>query len=147
MAKLSNAKIMNITEFKAILKRKIALTRKELSELNVECKEHGNKATVIINNKMIDVDICQDTNIREKVAEAGSRLRLEQIGNKNAYIYHCQNGRVYVSYNTPIAVYLDNTRLPSIRRDYKDFSNTTTRHVSVFKEIMGYTDVQYVRGA
>ena len=27
------------------------------------------------------------------------------------------------------------------------FSTTTTRHVSVFKEIMGYPDVQYVRGA
>lgn len=138
---------MNITEFKAILNRKIALTRKELAELDVECEEHGNKATVIINKKMIDVDICQDSNIKDKVAEAGSRLRIEQIGNKNAYIYHCHNGRVYVSYSTPIAVYLDNTRMPSFRRDYKDFSTTTTRHVSVFKEIMGYPDVQYVRGA
>ena len=139
---------MNITEFKALVKRKNALTRKELSELNVECKEHGNKAKVIINKKMIDVDMCQDTNITEKVAEAGSRLRIEQIGNKNAYIYHCLNGRVYVSYATPIAVFLDNARMPSIRRDYKDFSTATTRHVSDFKEIMGNPDdVQYVRGA
>ena len=138
---------MNITEFKAIVKRKNALTRKELLELNVECKEHGNKATVIINKKMIDVDICQDSNIREKVAEAGSILRVEQIGNKNAYVLHCENGRVFVSYQTVIAVYLDNTRMPSLRRDYKDFSTTTTRHVSVFKEIMGYPDVQYVLGA
>ena len=136
---------MNITEFKTLIKRKRALTRKELAEF--ECKEHGNKATVIINKKMIDVDICQDSNIREKVAEAGSRLRIEQIGNKNAYIHHCMNGRVFVSYNTPMAVYLDNTRMPSLRRDYKDFSSTTTRHVSVFKEILGYPDVEYVRGA
>lgn len=138
---------MNITEFKALIKRKNALTKRELSELNVECKEHDNKATVIINKKKIFVDICQDINIREKVAEAGSRLRIEQIGNKSAYIYHCQNGRVYVSYNTPIAVYLDNTRMPFLRRDYKDFSTTTSRHASLFKEMMGYPDVQYVRGA
>lgn len=138
---------MNITEFKAYIKRKNALTKRELLELNVEYAEHGSKATVIINNKIIDVDICEDSNIREKVAEAGSKLRTEQIGNKNAYIYHCHNGRVYVSYSTPIAVYLDNARMPCLRRDYKDFSNTTSRHVSVFKEIMGYPDVQYVQGA
>ena len=138
---------MNITEFKAIIKRANALTKSELTKLVAEYEEHGNKATVIIGKKMIDVDICQDTDIREKVAEAGSRLRIEQIGNKNAYIYHCMNGRVYVSYSTPIAVFLDNTRMPSLRRDYKDFSTTTSHHVSVFKEIMGYPDVQYVRGA
>ena len=138
---------MNITEFKSIIKRTNALTRKELAELVAEYEEKGNKATVIIGKKMIDVDICQDSNIREKVAEAGSRLRTEQIGNKNAYIHHCLNGRVYVSYNTPIAVFLDNTRMPSLRRDYKDFSTTTTRHVSIFKDIMGYPDFQYVRGA
>lgn len=27
------------------------------------------------------------------------------------------------------------------------YINTTSRHVSVFKEIMGYPDVQYVQGA
>ena len=137
---------MNITEFKAFIKRKNALTRKELAEFE-EYEEHGKKATVIINKKMIDVDICQDSNIREKVAEAGSWLRIEQIGNKNAYIYHCRNGRVYVSYKTPMAVFLDNAQMPCLRRDYKDFSTTTSRHVSVFKELMGYPDVQYVRGA
>ena len=135
---------MNIAEFKALIKRKKALTRKELADFKYD--EHGNKANVIINKKMIVVDICQDSNIREKVAEAGSRLYIEQIGNKNAYIYYCQNGRVYVSYNTPIAVYLDNTRMPIFRRDYSDFSYPTSRHVSVFKEIMGYPDVQYVQG-
>ena len=136
---------MNITEFKALIKRKKALTLEELAEFKYD--KHGNKANVIINKKMIVVDICQDSNIREKVAEAGSRLYIEQIGNKNAYIYHCQNGRVYVSYDIPIAVYVDNTRMPIIRRDYKDFSYATSRHVSVFKEIMGYPDMQYVRGA
>ena len=136
---------MNITEFKAILKRKNALTKRELAEF--EYKEHGNKATVIINNKMIDVDICQDSNIREKVEEAGSRLHIERVKNKNAYIHHCQNGRVFMSYSTPIAVFLDNARMPSIRRDYKDFSTTTTRHVSVFLALMDYPVVQYVRGA
>ena len=136
---------MNITEFKAFIKRKNALTRKELAEF--EHEEHCNKATVVINNKMIDVDICKDSNILEKVAEAGSRLRVERIDNKNAYIHHCLHGRVFVSYTTPMAVYLDNAQMPCIRRDYKDFSTTTSRHVSVFKEIMGYPDVQYVRGA
>ena len=141
---------MNITEFKAIVKRKNALTRKELSELlelNVECKEHGNKATVIINKKMIDVDICQDSNIREKVAEAGSILRVEQIGNKNAYICHCENGRVFVSYQTVIAVQLDYEKMASFRRDCFDFSSTTSNHVADFRKIMGYPDVQYVLGA
>ena len=37
---------MNITEFKAVLKRKIALTKSELAEF--ECEEHGNKATVMM---------------------------------------------------------------------------------------------------
>lgn len=136
---------MNITEFKAFLKRKNALTRKELAEF--EYTDYGNKATVIINKKMIDVDICQDSNIYDKAKEAGSILRIEQIGNKNAYIYHCKKGRVFISYNTPTMVYLDNAQMPSLRRDYKDFSKTTSRHVSVFKEIMGYPEVQYVRGA
>ena len=44
------------------------------------------------------------------------------IKNKNAYIHHCQNGRVFVSYTTPIVVYLDNARMPSLRRDCYEFS-------------------------
>ena len=44
---------MNITEFKALIKRKNALMRKELAEF--EYKEHGNKPTVKGLKKMCEV--------------------------------------------------------------------------------------------
>ena len=163
----------NAIKFKAAIakaiKNKTALTEDELtyilgslSEIHdcaVTRERNGNQEIILINpidaktkraimdyEKTIVVDICQDVDIRQKVESAGSRLRIERVKNKNAYIHHCRNGRVYVSYSTPIAVFLDN-EMPCLRRDYKDFSTTTTRHVSVFKAIMGYPDVQYVRGA
>lgn len=163
----------NAIKFKAALvkaiKDKTALTNAELTHLLSDLAEihnctftrapNGNREIIVSNpidlktklvmgyEKTTIVDICQDSNIREKVAEAGAIIKIARVKNKNAYIHYCQNGRVFVSYATPIAVYLDNARMLSLHRDCFEFSATTSKHVSDFKAIMGYPDVQFVKGA
>lgn len=154
----------NAIKFKAALvkaiKDKTALTNAELTHLLSDLAEihnctftrapNGNQEIIFSNPidlKTVIVDICQDSNIREKVAEAGAIIKIARVKNKNAYIHYCQNGRVFVSYATPIAVYLDNARMLSLHRDCFEFSATTSKHVSDFKAIMGYPDVQFVKGA
>lgn len=157
--------IRAIAELKRFAKLKNALTEKELKDKLHQLSDKWNitynieidyqSAVIIINphdkngavmdyEKEAVIDLCEEKTINDYVKSAGKVIKTSRIDNKNAYIIECENGTIYQSYQTPIAVKLHASNRLTMRRDYNSFSVTTTQHANEFQADCGYLDIEYV---